>query len=182
MSSATEFPLPVELRLALLDDAAARDIVTARRSILLRIIWQESFLSGAGLVYRTEAVVGRGSFGASAMATFRRDIRALKGLLKQAGFTLRFSRTAGRSGYYVVGRPDLAPELVTLIEAGMQDVDLKQIEMAANLSPGDRVWQAAQLSDGLFRMAVHRLQQERPDMGAREAYWKVRHAYDERGA
>src|SRR5436305_12758376 len=101
MSGDLDVSLPVELRLSLLNDAIERDLVTARRSTLLRLVWQESFLSGTGLISRTEAILGRGCFGMAAAATFRRDIRALKVILKRAGFSLRFSRQAGRGGYYV---------------------------------------------------------------------------------
>ena len=150
--------------------------------MLLRLVWQESFLSGAGLISRTEAIIGRGCFGRAAAATFRRDIRALKALLKDAGFSLRFSRQARRGGYYVVGRPELAPELAVMIQAGMQDVDPKQIASAAQLTPADRVQQAGQLSDGLRRMAVRRLMGEQPGLGLKEAYREVSHRYDRLGA
>jgi hypothetical protein len=181
MRSDLQTSLPIDLRLGLLEDAIQRDIVTARRSMLLRLVWQESFLSGAGLIARTEAIVGRGCFGRAATSTFRRDIRALKALLKRAGFNLRFSRQAGRGGYYVVGRPELAPELARMIQAGMQDVDPKQIALAARLTPADRLQQAGQLSDGLRRMAVRRLQGEQPDLGLKEAYREVSHRYDQLG-
>jgi hypothetical protein len=177
-----ESSLPVELRLGLLDDAVDRDLVTARRSTLLRLVWQESLLSGTGLISRTEAILGRGCFGTAATATFRRDIRALKVILKRAGFNLRFSRQARRSGYYVVGRPELAPELTKMIHAGMQDIDPKQIALAARLTPADRIQQAGQLSDGLRRMAARRLMGEQPGLGLKEAYREVSHRYDQLGA
>ena len=182
MFSELESALPTDLRLGLLEDAIERDVVTARRSTLLRLVWQESFLSGAGLIARTEAVVGRGCFGAAAAATFRRDIRALKALLKRSGFSLRFSRRAGRGGYYVVGRPALAPGLAANIEAGLRDVDPQQVALAARLTPADRVQQAARLSDGLRRMAVRRLLGERPGLDLKAAYREVAHRYDQLGA
>jgi hypothetical protein len=182
MLSELDAALPIDLRLGLLTDAISRDLVTARRSTLLKLVWQESYLSGAGLISRTEAVVGRGCFGAAAAATFRRDIRALKALLSRAGFKLRFSRQAGRGGYYVVGRPELAPELAEMIRAGMQDVDAKQVALAARLTPADRVQQAARLSDGLRRMAVRRLLGERPGLDLKEAYREVSHRYDQLGS
>jgi hypothetical protein len=173
--------LPLALHLGLLEDAIYRDGVTARRSTLLRILWQESFLSGAGLVTRTEAIVGRGCFGTAAAANFRRDIHALKAILKRAGFSLRFSRRAGRGGYYIAGRPDLAPELARLIQAGMRDVDARQMELAARLTPAQRVRQAGQLSDGLRRMAVRRLLAERAGLSLQEAHREVAQRYDQFG-
>lgn len=114
---------PIAFRLGLLEEVIYREAMTPRQSKFLRILWQESFLSGAGLNARTEANLGRDCFGAAAARTFRRDIRALKALLKRAGFSLRFSRRAARSGYYIVGRPDLAPELAKMTQAGIQDAD-----------------------------------------------------------
>ena len=171
--------LPVELRLGLLADACNRDVVTARRATLLRLIWQESYLSGAGLIARTESVLGRGGFGSAAASTFRRDIRALKVLLEQAGYSLRFSRQTRRTGYYIVGRPELATDLANTIRAGMRDIDRKQIVLAARLTPADRIRQAGQLSDGLRRMAVRRLLAERPSLSFNEAYREVAHRYDQ---
>jgi len=179
MACDLESSVPVELRLGLLTDAVDRDLVTARRLALLRLVWQESFLSSTGLISRTEAILGRGCFGTAAAATFRRDIRALKAILQRAGFSLRFSRQSGRGGYYVVGRPELAPELARMIEAGMQDVDPQQIALAARLTPADRIQQAGQLSDGLRRMAVRRLMNEQPGLGLREAYREVSHRYNQ---
>jgi hypothetical protein len=182
MWSDTDTSLPIDLRLRLLEDAIHRDRVTARRSTLLTLIWQESFLSGAGLISRTEALVGRGCFGAAPVATLRRDIHALKHLLNQAGFRLRCSRQTGRSGYYVVGRPELAPELTEMIRAGMQDVDPKQIALAARLTPADRVRQAGQLSDGLRHMAVRRLMNEQTGLSLQAALREVAHRYEQLGA
>ena len=92
----SEFPhitqplLPVELRLGLLQDAQARDPVTARRAALLELLWNESYLSAAGLISRTEWVVGRGCFGKAPAATLKRDLRALKVVLAANGWQLRF--------------------------------------------------------------------------------------------
>ena len=101
---ALPYQLPVDLRLGLLQEAQERDLVTARRAALLGLIWHESFLSATGLMARTEAVVGRGCFGKAAAATLKRDLRALKSVLASNGFALRFSRRAGRRGYFIPGR------------------------------------------------------------------------------
>jgi hypothetical protein len=142
------------------------------------ILWQESFLSGAGLIAGTEANLWRGCFGAAAAKAFRRDIRALKAFITRAGFSLRFSRRAGRSGYDIVGRLDLAPELAELNQAGMRDVDPKQIELAARLTLAKRVRHAGQFSDGLRRIAVRRLLAERPGLSLQKAHHEVARRYD----
>lgn len=82
-----------------------RDVVTARRAALLELLWNEGYLLAAGLVTRTEAVVGRGCFGKAAAATLKRDLRALKTVLAARGWNLRFSRRAGCSGYYMPAVP-----------------------------------------------------------------------------
>ena len=142
--------LPADLRLGLLEDDLARDTVSARRAALLAVIWREGRLSSAGLIARAEAILGRGCFGRAPAATFRRDLRALKRILAAAGYLLRFSRRPGRGGYYIAGRPDLAPELAAYIRAALADVDPRQIKLAARLTPAERVQQAARLSDGLI--------------------------------
>ena len=163
--------------MALLRDDLARDIVTARRAVLLSLVWQESFLSRAGLMARTQARLGRGCFGKAAEATFRRDMRALKAVLDTCGFRLKFSRRSGRGGYYIPGRPELAPELAEAIRAAISNVDPLLIEMAGRLTPADRVQQAGRLSDGLRRMAVRRLMAEQPGLALREAQQEVMHRY-----
>jgi hypothetical protein len=104
--------IPVELWLRLIADAAAREVVTARRAALLGVIWQESHVSRAGLIARVEALVGAGCFGTDAAAAFGRDIRALKGMVAAAGLELRFSRRAGRSGYTIEGWRELVTSIV----------------------------------------------------------------------
>lgn len=179
--SISEKSIPAELRLALLSDDLARDIVTARRAVLLSLVWQESFLSKVGLMARTQALLGRGCFGKAAEATFRRDMRALKAVLDSCGFGLKFSRWSGRSGYYIPGRPELAPELAESIRAAIGDVDPLQIERASRLTPAERVQQAGRLSDGLRRMALRRLMAEQPGLTLRKAQQEVMHRYYQLG-
>jgi hypothetical protein len=169
--------LPVDLRLSLLEEDLARDLVTARRSALLALVWQESFLSSAGLMLRTEAAVGAGCFGKAATATFRRDMRALKAVLATRDYRLMFSRRTGRAGYYISGRPELSPELAETLRNAASDVDPKQIMLAGRLSPAERVQQAGLLSDGARRLAVRRLMAERPDLSLPQAQQEVLHRY-----
>jgi hypothetical protein len=181
MQNSLDTLLPATLRLGLLEDAQSRDLVTARRAALLTIIWQEGFLSGPGLMARTEALTKAGCFGKSAGATFRRDIRALKVILARAGFHLRFSRQVGRAGYYIAERTELAPELAQRIKGAVQDVDARQVVLASRLTPAARLRQAGRLSDGLRRLAVRRLMAERPVLTLPEAYREVAQRYGELG-
>jgi hypothetical protein len=178
---AVPYQLPVDLRLGLLQEAQARDLVTARRAALLALIWHESFLPAAGLMARIEAIVGRGCFGKAATATLKRDLRAVRAILAAQGLALRFSRRPGRRGYYIPGRPELAPELIAAIRAGMSDLDPHQIELARLLTPAQRVQQAGRLSDQLRAMAVRRLMAERPGLTPGEAQREVLRRYERLG-
>jgi hypothetical protein len=180
-NSISENSVPADIWLALLSDDLARDIVTARRAVLLLLVWQESFLSKAGLMARTEARLGRGCFGKAAEATFRRDMHGLKAVIDSCGFGLKFSRRGGRGGYYIPGRPELAPELAEAIRAAISDVDPLQIEVARQLTPADRVQQVGRLSDGLRRMALRRLMAEQPGLTLRKAHQEVMHRYYQLG-
>jgi hypothetical protein len=173
--------LPVELRLGLLQDAQARDPVTARRAALLELLWNEAYLSAAGLISRTEWVVGRGCFGKAPAATLKRDLRALKAVLAANGWQLRYSRRPGRRGYYLRGRPELAPEIAANIRAGMSDIDPYQVELASRLTPAQRVQQAGELSDQLRMMAVRRRLAENPSLTLREAHREVMRSYERWG-
>jgi hypothetical protein len=173
--------LPVELRLGLLQDAQARDTVTARRAALLELLWNEANLTGTGLISRTEWVVGRGCFGKASTASLKRDLRALKAVLAASGWQLRFSRRPGRRGYYIPGRPELAPEIAANIRAGMSDVDPYQVELASRLTPAQRAKQAGMLSDQLRMMAVRRLMNERQHLSLPEAHREVMRRYEQLG-
>ncbi len=173
--------LPTELGRALLHEAATRDMVTARRWVLLSVVWCEAYLSAAGLMSRVRAVLGAGCFGQADVAAFRRDMRAIKVVLQSAGRTLKFSRRPEQGGYYVQGRPPLDPELAQSIRSALSDLDLRQIELAGRLSAAQRVWQAGRLSDQLRRMAVRRLRRERPNLSLLEARREVLDRYEQRG-
>lgn len=161
--------------------AQVRAVVTARRAALLELLWNEGYLLAAGLVTRTEAVVGRGCFGKAAAATLKRDLRALKTVLAAQGWNLRFSRRAGHSGYYIAGRPELATEIAAAIRASLSDLDQHQLKLAQRLTPAQRVQQAGQLSDQLRWMAVRRLLAEHPDMSPRNAHHAVMQRYEQLG-
>ena len=169
--------LPDTLREAVLAEGSSHSLAAARRMTLLDLLWHESHLSGAGLMARTQALLHRGCFGRAALAGFRRDMRALRRALAAAGYELKFSRRPGLGGYYIPGRPELAPELAASLDAAIRDVDPRQIQIASRLSPADRVRQASQLSDGLRMMAVRRLMAERPQLTMQEAQREVLHRY-----
>jgi hypothetical protein len=144
--------------LAELCEAAEQDLPAARQAALLRIIWQESYLTRRGLIARVEAILGRGCFGSSPHRAFRRDIAVVRQVLADAGHILSFNRRRDQKGYYVEGRPLLDERLQRLIAGAVAEVDPQQIAIYQRLGPAQRVWQAGHLSNWLRRANERRLQ------------------------
>jgi hypothetical protein len=144
--------------LAWLRKRAEGDLPAARRAALLRLVWEESYLTRQGLIARVEALLGRGCFGASPHSTFRRDMAAVRQALAEAGHRLTYSRRRDCKGYYVEGRPLLDERLQRLIAGAVAEVDSRQIVIYRRLEPAQRVWQTAHLSDWLRRANERRLQ------------------------
>jgi len=70
----TEFML---VKQALLEDAAQRELVTARRKLLVEFLSRERYLTRSGLMSRVEMVLGKGSFGNTSWEdVFYRDMKA----------------------------------------------------------------------------------------------------------
>lgn len=149
--------------LARLRERAERDLPAARRAALLRLVWEESYLTRDGLITRVEALLWRGCFGRSQRSTFYRDMAAVRRALAQAGHTLAYSRRRDHKGYYVEGRPLLDERLQRLIAGAVAEVDPRQIAIYRRLEPAQRLWQAGHLSDWLRRANERRLQRRGVD-------------------
>jgi hypothetical protein len=106
-------------------------------------------------------------------------MQAVKVTLATSGYRLQYSRQPDRGGYYIVGRPDLAPEIIQAIRGAVQEVDLRQIEAWRQLTVGQRVSLATRLSNELLSMAINRLRQERPTLDRRAAQREVLQRYYE---
>lgn len=133
------YPPPVQSQYFLLQDARKRDLVTARRALLLEFIWRERYLTREGLLWRVEALLGRGCFGASAWEdVFYRDIREVRRALKAAGYELRYSRRLEQPGYYLAGEPALCSEIATALRSCAADIDPEQIRIFRNMSVAER--------------------------------------------
>ncbi|MBS3750493.1 MAG: hypothetical protein KGY39_03200, partial [Anaerolineales bacterium] len=88
----------------LLEDAAERDRVTARRKLLTDILSRERYLTREDLMARVEVVLRKGCFGDAAWEdVFYRDMRVVKDAFLAAGHEVAYSRKKGRSGYYLRG-------------------------------------------------------------------------------
>ena len=173
--------LPPGLWRAALAEAATRDMVTARRLVLLALLWQEGYQTQASLLARAERRLGRECFGRSRALTFRRDMQAVKAILAAQGHTLRYSRQSARPGYLIAGRPDLTAEVRRAIRGAVEDVDPRQIEAFDRMTPGRRVQVAVRLSDDLLRTAAGQLMREQPGLGRPAARREVLHRYYQAG-
>lgn len=140
--------LPEKAGLYLLQDAASRDRTTARRQVLLEILWQERYLTRGQLIRRGEARLGRGCFGEAAWKdTFSRDMRVVRAALSRSGYTLRYSRTKVQGGYYLAGEKALHPDTCQEIAGAVAEVDAGQIDAFRRLSFAQRFRQGSQISD-----------------------------------
>ena len=138
--------LPETTQRYLLRDAEKRDSVTARRSHLARILLRERYLTREGLMFRVESLMGYASFGVKSWKdNFYRDMRVVKAALKQAGFDLKYSRTEGKSGYYLVGEDSLHPDVKKEIAGALDEIDQEQIEIYKRISPAQKFYQACSI-------------------------------------
>ncbi len=156
---------PFDAWLQGLRELTRQDLPCARRCALLRLVWQESFLTREGLISRVEDLLGRGCFGgrvpAGALASsFSRDMAAVRGALRQAGQSLAYSRQPGKPGYYVPGRPILDESLARMIAGAKAEVDERQIQIFRRLRPQERIRQAAYLSDWLRQANAYRMRRK----------------------
>lgn len=142
--------------LAELRARARVDRAGARQSALARLIWREAFLTRPGLIARVQDLLGRDCFGATPRATLRRDLLRVRAMLAQTEHRLARSRR----GYFVPGRPLLDAHLQKLIAGAVAEVDPRQIAIYRRLTPAQRVWQAAHLSDWLHQANERRKQRQ----------------------
>jgi hypothetical protein len=155
----------------LLKDAALRDIPTARRYALLKILWDERYLTREQLIARVEFRLGKGCFGASAWEdNFYRDLRVVKRAFRAAGQQLAYSRDRRRSGYYLKGQPALSEEFRQKLLGSAAEIDPSQIDVYRRLPASERFRQGCSISDTARRVVAYRIQQERPGIDPAEAH------------
>ncbi len=152
--------LPVQQ--ALLEDAAQRDLVTARRKLLAEFLARERYLTRAGLMSRVEMVLGRGSFGDTAWDdVFYRDMRAVKKSFRAAGYDLAYSRNKARSGYYLRGEGEIGRSIAQQIKGAVDEIDPKQVEVTRSLSPAERAQQGLSITNLAHQVTAYRQAKER---------------------
>ena len=152
--------LPSQIQQSLLRDAADRDLVTARRKCLLEILWEERYLTRAGLIARVEAVVRKGCFGGAAWEdTFYRDMRVVKDAFQAAGYQLAYSRTKHCPGYYLRKKEKISSKLIRVILGAIAEVDREQINISAKFEPWQRVQQGLSITDVANQVVAYRQKQ-----------------------
>ncbi len=162
--------LPMQAKDFLLADAMQRDLTTARRIVLLKILWQERYLTRAQLIARVELQLGKNCFGISAWQdTFYREIRVVKQAFEAAGFSLLYSRDKQQPGYYLQGQEALSSEFKQVLKSSASEVDQRQIDIYRKLSPADRFRQGCSISDTARKVVAYRVRQENPKLSMNEA-------------
>jgi hypothetical protein len=166
----TRLTLPTSMKDAILQDAMERDITTARRAVLLEILWNERYLTRAQLIARVELRLRKNCFGASAWKdTFYRDMRLVKQAFETAGHQLRYSRNKNQPGYYLDEQPTLLSEIKQILKTSAAEVDQRQIDIYHKLSPADRFRQGCSISDTARKVVAYRIRQEDPRLSIAEA-------------
>ena len=154
----------------LLQDAIERDITTARRAALLRILWNERFLTRSQLIARVEYQLGRDCFGISAWEdTFFRDMRVVKQAFQAVRLVLEYSRKKEKRGYYVREQEALSLEFKQMIKASAAEVDERQMDIYRKLSPAARFKQGCVISNTARNVVAYRIRQENPKLTPQEA-------------
>lgn len=166
--------LPVEALNALLQDAIARDLPTARRAAIARIVLQEGFLTREQLMTRVEGLLGRGCFGAQAWEdNFYRDMRAVRAALQAAGQQLRYSRAIGRHGYYLDGQPALSEALRVTLARSLAELDAAQMDVLRQMPPAERFRLGCSVTNTARDVVAYRLRQRNPALSAAEASYQA---------
>jgi len=164
--------LPPEIWQHLFLEAVSLHSTLRRRLAMLGIIWNEGGLTKSALQVRVEALVGMGCFGRQPTLTFARDIRFLRQVLDGSGFRLQYRRSPSQ-GYWIIDRPVLAPAIEKKLSGAFSEVSPEQAAIFARLTPAERVWQGATLSDQLRTQAAHRLMREQSNLSVAEAHREV---------
>ncbi len=151
---------------ALLEDAAQRDTVTARRKLLMEFLSRERYLTRRGLMSRVEMVLGFGCFGnASWEDVFYRDMKAVKKSFRAAGYDLAYSRNKSRAGYYLRGEGEIGESVARQIKGAVEKIDPKQVEITRTLSPAQRVQQGLSITKLAQEVTSYRRSKQVVDHG-----------------
>ena len=123
--SSVFLPFPKWRRL--IDESARLDMSRARRLALLRITWEESYLTDAQLLVRVKDLLGLDCFGDDVDLTIAGDIEAVHRVFLTAGHELVYSKEPGLTGYWVKGRPRLDQKMAQEIRGAIAEIDPEQV-------------------------------------------------------
>ena len=165
--------IPIPIKGTLLNLAADQNFALKRRLVLIRLLWRESGLHKNALIARMQAILGTGCFGKTSNTYLARDIQFVREALSQAGYTLQYRRKKGHAGYAVLERPHIDEHIEKKIAAAVSEVSPEQAAVQARLSPAERVWQGAGLSDLLLQQAVRLQMKSNPTLDSRSAQREV---------
>lgn len=151
---------------ALLEDAAQRDTVTARRKLLMEFLSRERYLTRRGLMSRVEMVLGFGCFGNTSWEdVFYRDMKAVKKSFRAADYDLAYSRNKSRAGYYLRGEGEIGESVARQIKGAVEKIDPKQVEITRTLSPAQRVQQGLSITKLAQEVTSYRRSKQVVDHG-----------------
>lgn len=164
------FDLPAASYKILLQDACQRDRVTARRVYLMRILWQERYLTRLQLVVRVESWLGKDCFGHKAVHdTFYRDLKVVKQAFQESGYELKYSRSTLRPGYFLKDQPAVSETLKRAIQGSSAEVNRQQIAILRQFSAAKRFALGASISDTARQAVAYRIRQRHPELSIVEA-------------
>lgn len=166
--------LPLDVWLADLRQTNMQDPVLVRRATMLRLLWQESYLTRQGLKARVEHLLGWDCFGPAAHATFRQDVAWLRQVLAEAGYRLAYSRRPDWPGYYIVGRPRLDERLQRLSAGSVAEVDPQQMAVSRRLTPAQRFQQGHSMIRLAERVTAYRRYRRQTELNTGQTYHVVR--------
>lgn len=162
--------LPQRLSAVLLQDAARRELTTARRTRLSRILYHERYLTREQLIVRVEWLLGKDCFGKQAWKdSFYRDMHVVKRAFKAQGYDLKYSRKTGAEGYYLAGEPRISETLRRIIAGAAAEIDPKQMEVIHKLSLAERFEIGCSMSDAARDAKAYRLRLKNPELSETEA-------------
>ena len=154
----------------LLEDAIKRDRTTARRVMLVEILLMEQYLTREHLITRVESKLGKGCFGDSAWEdTFFRDMQVVKKALTAAGYQPAYSRSVKKPGYYLKNQPTIGPDLSSVLNGCISEVNISQIRIFKKLTFKQRFQQGCSISNLARNVVAHRIQQRNPGLSLEEA-------------
>ncbi len=174
--SALTFPpedIAITVWIKELRQSARRNLSLARRTAMLRLLWQEACFTHEGLAARVETILWVGCFGDSPQYAFRRDIRIVRRTLLEAGYRLRYSRRPKSPGYYVEGRPVLDEKICRLISGAVAEVDPAQIAISRKLTPVQRFQQGYSMTRLAEQVVTYRRQQRQTHSSANKGHQLV---------